>query len=238
MRFVKLDATRSTNDFLKELSAAEPLENFTVVSAESQTQGKGQMGAVWTSEAGKNLTMSVLAKDVVADIQSVFLLNAAVATAVVDVLKRHAIPQLQIKWPNDIMAGNKKVGGILIENSFKSDGSVSSVVGLGLNVNQTNFNGLPQASSLSLATGRMFDRDELLVQIAEAVKENAGQLEPAWERYSSLLFRKGVPTAFQLPNGERFMGIIADVTLEGKLQVQLEDGSLVVFGIKEIQMLY
>ena len=75
MKLIKLDAIDSTNEFLKGLSNKQELENFTVVTAENQTKGKGQMGAVWASEAGKNLIMSVLVKDFLSDIEIMFLIS-------------------------------------------------------------------------------------------------------------------------------------------------------------------
>ena len=150
MRLVKLDAIDSTNDFLKDLIRQQDVENFTVISAENQTKGKGQMGAVWNSEQGKNLIMSVLIKDFLSDPKDVFNLNIVISLAVIRSLEQLNIPKLSIKWPNDIMADNKKIGGILIENSFKSDQTIASIVGIGLNVNQTHFENLPQASSLAL----------------------------------------------------------------------------------------
>src|SRR4051812_14072234 len=115
MKLIKLDAIDSTNDFLKSLSSQDELENFTVVTAENQTKGKGQMGAKWQSESGKNLIMSVLVKDFLFDNEQVFNLSIIVATSVIEVLKTFDIPELSIKWPNDIMSYTKKIGGILIE---------------------------------------------------------------------------------------------------------------------------
>jgi len=238
MQFVKLDAIDSTNDFLKNLSQSQTVENFTVVSAETQTKGKGQMGSVWVSEPGKNLVMSMLVKGVLADVQSIFQLNAAVAIAVIDVLQTHAIPKLSVKWPNDIMSGNKKIGGILIENSLKNEGGIESIVGIGLNVNQTNFEFLPQASSLQLVSGRSFDKNRLLVEIAKKIEMNSTQLESAWQKYTDILFKKGIPMAFQNQQGHQFMGIIDGVEHDGRLRLQLEDDAFATFGIKEIQMLY
>jgi len=116
MKVIKLDAIDSTNEFLKGLSSKQQLENFTVVTAENQTKGKGQMGSVWDSEAGKNLTMSVFVKDSLSDVNQIFKLNIGVALAVIEALETFNIPNLMIKWPNDIMSYNFKIAGILIEN--------------------------------------------------------------------------------------------------------------------------
>ena len=120
MKIIKLDAIDSTNSFLKALSAQETCENFTVVSTESQTQGKGQRGSGWTSEAGKNLAFSVLYNQKIEEITSLFTLNIVVALSVVEALKTVSNLNFSIKWPNDILAENKKIAGILIENTFKN----------------------------------------------------------------------------------------------------------------------
>ena len=242
MKVIKLDAIDSTNDFLKGLSSKQELENFTVVTAETQTKGKGQMGAVWASEPSKNLIMSILVKDFLSDICQIFDLNIAVSLAVIKVLESSMIPSLSIKWPNDIMSYNKKIGGILIENSIKSDGTIISIVGLGLNVNQTNFENLPKASSLTVICGNEFDKEALLLSIRTAIKKNIAlwQQHPIilWDQYTNNLYKKGLPMAFSDQNDNNFMGIIQGVSAIGKLEVLLEDDSISEFDIKEIQMLY
>nr|WP_294782901.1 biotin--[acetyl-CoA-carboxylase] ligase [uncultured Flavobacterium sp.] len=242
MKLIKLDAIDSTNDFLKSLSSQDELENFTVVTAENQTKGKGQVGGVWKSEAGKNLTMSVLVKDFLFNNEEVFNLSILVSLSVSEVLKSLNIPDISIKWPNDILSYNKKLVGILIENTIKSDGRIVSVVGIGINVNQTNFNELPTASSMAVISGRTFDKDQLAVLIVEKLKEKIlswkTSSEIFWNDYFNCLFKKGVPTAFRDQKNQDFMGIIQGVSPFGKLQVLLEDDSVVEFEIKEVKMLY
>ena len=242
MKLIKLDAIDSTNEFLKGISTQPDLENFTVVTAENQTKGKGQMGAIWNSEVGKNLIMSVLVKDFLKDINEIFNLNIAVSLAVITTLKKNNIPDLSIKWPNDILSANKKIGGILIENSIKSDGTILSIVGLGLNVNQTNFEGLPKASSLAVVTGKEFDKEKLLFEIIANLELNVAEskLNPASlrQQFVDLLYKKGVPMPFANQKEEKFMGMIQGISTIGKLQVLLEDDSVAEFDIKEIQMLY
>nr|WP_315169835.1 biotin--[acetyl-CoA-carboxylase] ligase [uncultured Flavobacterium sp.] len=242
MKLIKLDAIDSTNDFLKGISVLPETVNFTVVTAEVQTKGKGQMGHKWQSEQGKNLIMSILVKDVFQDVSQLFHLNIAFALAVIEALESYQVPELSIKWPNDIMSYSKKIGGILIENSIKSDGSIESIIGLGLNVNQTNFEGLPKASSLVVICGVEFDRELILQLIVKKVKQHIEQWHDNellfWNDYTQMLFKKGVPMPFADENGEHFMGIIQGVSPLGKLQVLLEDDSVKEFDIKEIQMLY
>lgn len=242
MKLIKLDAIDSTNDFLKGLASKQFVENFTVVAAEIQTKGKGQMGSVWVAEKGKNLTMSVLIKDVLIDLNQIYTLNIAVALAVVRALQCFKIPELAIKWPNDIMSYNYKIGGILIENSIKIDGSVNSIVGIGININQTNFENLPKGSSLAVIAKQEFDKQEVLVAIVKELKDAMIVLktnpDSLWREYLSLLFKKNVPVPFELPDGDRFMGIIQGVSDQGKLKILLENDAVVQYNIKEIQMLY
>ena len=242
MKLIKLDAIDSTNEFLKGLSNKQEVQNFIVVTAETQLKGKGQMGSKWNSESGKNLIMSVLVKDFLFDNEAVFNLNVVVSLAVIRSLKKYDIPDLSIKWPNDIMSANKKIGGILIENSIKGDGTIMSVVGLGLNVNQIKFKDLPRASSLALICNVAFDKEEILLTIVSEMEEIIADYSVKdsilWEEYTNELFRIGIPTAFADENETNFMGIIKGVSAIGKLQIQLEDDSICEYNLKEVQMLY
>lgn len=242
MKHIKLDAIDSTNEFLKGLSGNKMVENFTVVSAENQTKGKGQMGSSWVSEPGKNLIMSVLVNNFLFDKNRIFDINILTAITIIEVLQIFEIPELSIKWPNDILSYNKKIGGILIENSFKNDGNIISIIGIGLNVNQLNFELLPKASSLALICNTTFNKEELLFQIVEKLKNNCtvwGQnKEMVLQKYNNLLFKKGVPMPFAVADEPNFMGIIQGVSTDGKLQILLNNDSIAAFEIKEIQMLY
>jgi len=242
MQLIKLDAIDSTNEFLKGLSNNQILENFTIVTAKNQTNGKGQMGAIWNSDPGKNLIMSVLVGNFITDINQLFTINIVVSITIIQVLEDFNIPKLSIKWPNDIMSYSKKIGGILIENSIKSDGSINSIVGLGLNVNQMNFENLPKASSLAVVCNAIFDCDEILLKIVEKLEQNIQNWNQNahffWSEYANKLFKKGIPMPFSDENQQNFMGIIQGVSPIGKLQILLEDDSVSEFEIKEIQMLY
>jgi BirA family biotin operon repressor/biotin-[acetyl-CoA-carboxylase] ligase len=242
MHIIKLNAINSTNDYLKELVAKQVVTNFTIVVAESQPKGKGQMGSVWNSEDGKNLTFSVLIKDVIVDVKQLYTLNIVISLAIISVLEQYKIPTVRVKWPNDIMSGNHKIGGVLIENSFKSYGEVFSIVGIGLNINQMHFENLPYASSLKLKTGQDYHLEELLQALCQSIKQFVlkmnFQTELIWDLYHKKLFKIGVPMAFEDKNGVKFMGIIQHVSTQGLLNILLENGTVVQFGIKEVKMLF
>ena len=242
MKLIKLNAIDSTNDFLKALANKQEIQNYTVISTENQLKGKGQRGAKWDSEIGKNLIMSVLVKDFLFDNETVFNLNVVMSLATIRVLKRFNIPELAIKWPNDIMSANKKIGGILIENSIKGDGKITSIVGLGLNVNQVNFQNLPRASSLALISNITFDKEEILfaivAELEAIITDYNAKASSFWEEYVDKLFKIGVPTAFADEKEVNFMGIIQGVSPIGKLLILLEDDSVCEYNLKEVQMLY
>lgn len=243
MNIIKLDAIDSTNDFLKEISKKQVVDNFTIVVAKTQTKGKGQMGSTWDSESGKNLIMSVLVKDVLNDVSEIFHLNIAVALSIIQLLEEYNLPKLSIKWPNDIMSDNRKLCGILIENSFKSDNKIESIVGIGLNVNQKNFDKLPKASSMAVVMNNEFALDTLIEKAIFHLKKNcsliiANQEVQLWNDFHKYLFKINTPMPFEDANQNRFMGIIQGVTDDGKLKLLLEDDSTITYSIKEIQMLF
>ncbi len=219
------------------------LEDYTVVVAEEQFKGRGQMNANWQSERGKNLTFSVLKKTKNVSVAEQFLINMCVSLALYETLKSRQIPDISIKWPNDILSGSSKICGILIENVLSGTRIQASIIGIGLNVNQVHFTDLKNVSSLQLLMGTYFVLDELLEAILTNLKNKFLNLTDAtidtiWQEYEKVLFRKDKPSTFKNSNGKLFMGFIRGVTHEGKLNVELEDHILQEFALKEIQLLY
>lgn len=243
MHILKLNAIDSTNQYLKELSLSKVIEDFTVVWAHEQQKGKGQMGAKWVSEPGKNLTFSVLKQHCDLNIKDQFLLNICVSLAILDVLQRLSIPNLSVKWPNDILSGTTKICGILVENTLIGNQIQASIIGIGLNVNQLTFNNLTNVSSLKLLLGQTLNLEELLKSIIEDLKAKFSDLEnhkyeALTTAYEKNLFRKDKPSTFTDENDKIFMGFIRNVSKEGKLIVELEDAILKEFDLKEIRLMY
>ena len=177
MKIIKLDATASTNDYINDLSRKVMSEDGLVVVANHQTQGKGQRGNQWFSESYKSLTFSVLKRFDGLDIQQVSMVHWAVSIAIKTALEDMGIPNIYVKWPNDILTGTMKICGILIENSVKSTKIDSSIVGIGINVNNTSFPGLPKATSMLLSTGATYQIDEVLEKICTKVLSELKDLE-------------------------------------------------------------
>lgn len=242
-QILKLDATDSTNQYLKDLLRSENPPDYTAVVTERQLKGRGQMGTVWESEGGKNLTFSVLRRFDALHVQHQFILNIAVSMAVLDVLTELSIPDMTVKWPNDIMSGSKKVCGILIENVLKGNHVGQSVIGIGMNVNQTDFSNLEKASSLRQVTGHNFDLNELLYALLHKLQHHMEEIESKTVKqllpsYEKSLFRKDKPSTFTNVEGEMFMGFIRSVSPTGKLVIELEDQVLKEYDLKEVTLLY
>ncbi|WP_053975707.1 biotin--[acetyl-CoA-carboxylase] ligase [Mangrovimonas xylaniphaga] len=243
MHIIKLSAIDSTNSYLRQLSAAQVLEDYTVVMTDRQTEGRGQMGTQWDAQDGKNLTVSVLKDISFLKIQDQFFISMAAALAISDVLKYFGLKRVKVKWPNDILSENKKIAGILIENVIKQNQIQHTIIGVGLNVNQTEYPDLPQASSMRLISGNVFDLDEVLNKIINKMEHYFTMLENGETKelkrlYEKRLFRINKPSTFKDVEGHLFAGFIKGVTDSGSLEVLLEDEVLKTFDLKEITLLY
>ena len=241
---IKLNAIDSTNAFLKRLNQEKNLKDYTVVTADKQSEGRGQRGAIWQSEPYKNLIMSVFKRSLQLNGNAQFYLSMAMSMAVVRTLENFNLPAIKIKWPNDILSANEKICGILIESYLKSGIIDTAIIGIGLNVNQCNFPGLPKATSLKKQMNRDFDlveiRNVLLAKIKDYVKmlENEVLRNKLKQEYLSYLFRINKPSTFENTQGAVFMGFITGVAGNGKLIVRMEDNLLEEFAAKEIKLLY
>ncbi len=169
MHYIKFDTITSTNDFLKYYAETQELNNFFYVYSEFQSNGQGQRSNVWQSECCKNILLSIFLKpDIRLNQQG--LLNQIVSLSIVKVLQKFNIPNVQIKLPNDILADEKKIAGILIENKITGKKWQQSIIGIGLNVNQTNFVNLPTAISMKNLTGQTYDREQIIKLLIEELQ--------------------------------------------------------------------
>jgi BirA family biotin operon repressor/biotin-[acetyl-CoA-carboxylase] ligase len=242
MNIIKLDAIDSTNNYLKKIILNEGVNDYTVVTAKFQTQGKGQLGTEWESEHSKNLICSVYKKEINIKVQDQFVISALVSLALIKTLRKVNLSNMHIKWPNDIMSDNKKICGILIENIVKENYIKDTVIGIGLNVNQTIFNNLPNAASIKNLIGTTCSIDEILKDLVKNVKYCFNELDKSsinsiFEKYEDALFRINKPSTFKNSKGEVFSGYIKGVSRSGKLSVMLEDNLVESYDLKEISML-
>ena len=165
-----LESVDSTNSEIRR--RIENLDDLTVISARNQTEGRGQNGNKWFSQHGQSLTFSIVLKQIALRAWEQAAISEAVALAIVDTLDSYGI-KAWIKWPNDIYCGDKKICGILIENSLMGEQIRWSIIGIGLNVNQTNFpTDLPNPTSMKLCTGCEYQIEDILVSLTSRITKS------------------------------------------------------------------
>lgn len=163
---IKLDAIDSTNDELKVRHRKGVVKDGTVLWAKHQKAGRGQREKKWISDQHNSLTFSIY-RAFEPPIANGFSVSKAVTVGLLRALHQLSVPDLTVKWPNDILSANSKVGGILIENSYRNQTLHASVIGIGLNINQEAFVSLPGASSLYLKCHQKFELDQVLEVVLE-----------------------------------------------------------------------
>ena len=219
------------------------LPEGTVVIADFQTRGRGQQQAAWHSEAGKNLLLSVLLRPRFLKPLQQFALNEAVSLALHDVVSpEFEEGEVHIKWPNDLLIRGRKAAGILIENSLSANEIRSSLTGLGLNVQQTNFPPeLPRATSL-WREGAKVSRKALLERFLTALEQRYLQLRRGdfaglRKAYLRALFRYEEWASCKSKDGRIFRARILGLEPAGRLLMEREEGGVEAFGFKEVEFL-
>jgi len=224
------------------LSKSEPLPEGTVIMADNQFAGRGQQENVWHATAGLNLTFSIFLKPTFLPIEKQFMLNMAVSMGVIKAIRRFVNDSITVKWPNDIYYLNRKIGGILIENSLSGRIYKSSIIGIGINVNQTQFAESIKEKAVSIVEILQEDVNllTLLKEIcgdieAEYLKLKSGAYRNLLERYLNQLYLFNQNALFK----EK------DLVFEGKITDVRESGQLVInrnginrdYNFKEIEFL-
>lgn len=192
--WIELDTVDSTNNYAMGLVHAGTAQHGTSVLAHHQTNGKGQRGKVWATEPGANLSFSILIKPNLLITQG-FQLLATVAVAVRNQLEKYIGDETRIKWPNDLYWRDRKTGGILIENIIRGTDWQWAIIGIGINVNQTQFSQLQNPVSIKQVSGKQTNVSTLAKQLHTAVTDALSDLEingfdAYFEQYNRLLFRK------------------------------------------------
>lgn len=239
-RILWFESLDSTND--EALRRLAQLDNLSVLAAREQTAGRGQRGNRWHAAPGENLTFSLVYKPgFPLPATAAFGISRAAALAVRDYLEHRSV-EARIKWPNDIYVRNRKICGMLVENSLR-DGLVrASVIGIGLNVNQRAF--LPELVnpvSMSLVTGETYAPEAeletlcgFLASALDALADPSGTAEQA-RRYRASLYRLDERHEYvRCADGVRFQARIRDVDENGRLLLENEKGERESFAFKEI----
>lgn len=235
----RFESLTSTNEYAGQLLAKNTVMEGTVIQADHQSQGKGYSGNVWESVTGLNLLVSVILKPVFLQPRNQFFLNQAISLAVAETVKESVFDDhIKIKWPNDILFEDKKIAGILIENSIQKNRLQHTIIGIGLNVNQEKFsNDIKPATSLCLLAGKKFRLETVLDLLCENIEYRYLQLmntriQDLQKDYMKHLYKLEEAACF-IANGNRFTGKIVGLTAAGKLILHIGDRHE-VFGFKEV----
>jgi BirA family biotin operon repressor/biotin-[acetyl-CoA-carboxylase] ligase len=240
MNIIKIEATASTNLFLKELARKQILEEGTVVLAGTQTAGRGQAGNYWESEPGKNITCSILVYPTFLLPKQHFLLSETMALGVKESVDFY-LKKVTVKWPNDIYVEDRKIAGILIENELLGQQFSQSVIGIGLNVNQEVFTSdAPNPVSLKQLLGADVNVNDLAEKMVERIlywyeKLKAGETECISKTYHEFLYRKSGFHCYEDTTG-RFKARIKSVAEDGFLQLETDQGEERRYTFKEVSM--
>jgi len=235
---IYLPSCHSTNDIAAEIIQTKTVFDGTIVITSDQTAGRGQRGNVWEALPDQNITVSMILKPDFLNISQQFRLNMAVSLGIYEFLCKYLSEGLAIKWPNDIYVGNRKMGGVLIENTLSGSRIVYSVIGIGININQMIFSN-ERAVSLKLASKKLddFRIEKLIEQLCECIEKYYLQLKNG---HSDMQKKKYLDRVFRfreiqqyVQNSECFLGKIIDVAETGHLIMEVGK-ELKMFDFKEI----
>lgn len=241
MEYIEIDETASTNSYLERNFASYP--DMTMVIARRQTSGRGQRGNSWEAEEGKNLTFSLLHYPDRLPANTQFAMSEAVALAIVETLAACDI-DAKVKWPNDIYCGDRKICGILIEHSVMGMEINRSIIGVGLNVNQTEFvSDAPNPVSMAMLKATEFDLSTLVEMVGmrietalKAIGSEEGRQLKHQEFIHNLWRGDGLLYPFRdKESGATYLGRVCGVEPAGWLHVEEENGSSHRYAFKEVE---
>ena len=223
-----LPVCQSTNDVLTGLleTGKNTINEGFIVSTDFQTAGRGQRSNRWESAPKENLMFSIVLYPRFLPARHAFWLSATVALAVAHALETY-LPEVHVKWPNDLMVNSLKIGGILIENTVSGQNLERAIVGIGLNVNQTTL--LPSATSLKMERHQDFDKEAVLIEVYSSLMLRYYQLRTqGWEKmrsaYYAKLYKMSTPHNYHLPDGKAFRATLKGVSENGELVLVAADG--------------
>ena len=242
---IRLATVDSTNRYMRdnasELWSKHGESGFVVVTAGHQTAGRGQRGNTWNSNAGENLLFSILVRPgETLEVSKQFLLSQAVALSIHDAMKCHGI-DTQLKWPNDIYAGSRKLAGILLELDYSGAFVEQAIIGIGLNVNQEGFPPMDRVPvSMKMLWKRDFILDDVLATILDLFEHyytemRFGNRDAIAAEYKRVLLGMNERHTFIDRDGH-FDAVIQDVESDGHLILRRNDGSTGRYAFKEVEM--
>ena len=238
-KIIKVNATRSTNDKVKMLIKSKKIKSGDIITAKYQYGGRGQHANKWYSSHGKNLLCSMLYKPEDVNVNQIFCINQLVSLAVLKTIRKFNRETCLIKWPNDILSVNKKISGILVENSLNLNQLNYSIIGVGINVNQVYFKKLPKATSLKKISNENVNIREVLNELIDNYKfffSKINELDFINEEYNKNIF--GKDGCSLIINGRKQYGKIIKISNNGIVNLNLGSKGIQKHDPREVKIIY
>lgn len=234
---IRLDSVDSTNNYAAKLLSLSHLPEGSVITALEQTEGRGQRGTVWNAHKGKNLLCSIVLYPKIIQFENQFTLSQAISLAAREFIADVSGLETFVKWPNDIVAMNKKVAGILIEASWSGNKLQQCIVGIGINLNQEHFED-KHAGSLKGLSQESFDLDMCLRKVVDSVEKyyeklQSGHVSDIQQEYRLHLFNFDKEAEYIYQNN-RIKARIVGIDAAGKLKLRMDNTQEILCGLKEI----
>jgi BirA family biotin operon repressor/biotin-[acetyl-CoA-carboxylase] ligase len=238
---ISLESVDSTNNYAANLIKLSPPPEGTVITAQFQTEGRGQRHANWESREGENLLCSFILYPRFLKSDDSFFLSQVVALAIRELMENHLKTDVFIKWPNDIIVKNKKIAGVLLETAWNDGRLTHAVIGIGINLNQKTFHHHKAISAIGI-TGKFWDRmlclEALSAQLEKYyLKLKAGRYSEISNEYKEHLYLLGQKAQYASGNSE-FIATCTGIDHNGKLRLTLENGTSKAFDLKEVNLIY
>lgn len=234
----------STNEKAIQLIDERKASEGELIITDNQFKGRGHQDNKWESEPGKNLTFSLIIQPVFLNASEQFILNEVVGLSIIEALNKSlAEEKFLIKWPNDIYVRSDKIAGVLIQHFLKGTKLNFSIIGIGININQTHFiSDAPNPVSLKIITGKTYNKEDILIGFIKSFEQNYEKIKTLSGRneiYSSYLenlYKSNKVAKFKDKNG-LFYGKIKGINEFGQLQISDETGQIRIYGFKELEWL-
>lgn len=239
--FIEVEETSSTNELAEKLLAKKEIQEGVVITTKFQSDGKGQYGSSWESMYGKNILMSIVLSPNLL-LTNRFHLTICISIALLDFSRQYFYNRGKVKWPNDLMIDNKKISGILIKNFIRNGIINNSVIGIGINVNQTLHTRYSlQATSFKLLLGKDFKISVLIDKLLYCIEKRYIEMktkgiEGMRKKYLDNLLYFNEWREY-LISGKKVKAKIINIDNTGNIVMNLEDNKIVKFSLKEITFL-
>jgi BirA family transcriptional regulator, biotin operon repressor / biotin---[acetyl-CoA-carboxylase] ligase len=235
-KIIHLERVDSTNNYIANLLSRAEIDSGTVILADEQTQGRGQRGSVWSSNSAENMLFSLFLATEILSVKDQFVLSQFVSVSLVNMLNNFGL-NAKVKWPNDIYVNEKKIAGILIENQLSGSVLKSSIIGVGLNVNQKEFENI-SATSLMKELGEFIPIQSVLLSFIFELNKSwelilSNKVAEIERKYLCNLYQKGIMCSYEDELGV-FSAVIEGVNSNGNLILKSSEREKLYYDLKEV----